>query len=61
VGVLVQAVLADAGWSVWLANSRGRAPVLHTTLNSTAPAFWEWSWDEMVRRPAIFFKMKLSF
>lgn len=39
--------LADRGWTVYLANSRGREPYWHETLKAADPAFWAWSWDEM--------------
>ena len=39
--------LADDGWLVYLANSRGRPPYRHTTLGPDDAAFWAFSWDEM--------------
>lgn len=41
--------LSDLGWCVWLANSRGRQPLLHQTLTPENKSFWEWSWDEMAK------------
>ncbi|KAK9663911.1 hypothetical protein RND81_14G005700 [Saponaria officinalis] len=42
-------VLADSGFDVWIANSRGTNYSLgHTTLSSDDPAYWDWSWDELV-------------
>ena len=40
-------LLADRGYDVWVANSRGREPLLHTNLSATDARFWEWTWDEM--------------
>ena len=39
--------LADDGWLVYLANSRGRPPYRHATLGPDDAAFWAFSWDEM--------------
>ncbi|KAI4384947.1 hypothetical protein MLD38_003030 [Melastoma candidum] len=42
-------ILADNGYDVWMANSRGTKPSLgHTSLSSSDPAYWEWTWDELV-------------
>lgn len=42
-------ILADSGYDVWIANSRGTQYSLgHTTLSSSDPAYWDWSWDELV-------------
>ncbi|MQL74157.1 hypothetical protein Taro_006539 [Colocasia esculenta] len=42
-------VLADAGFDVWIANTRGtRWSRRHVSLNPSSPAFWNWSWDELV-------------
>ncbi|XP_030460450.1 triacylglycerol lipase 2-like [Syzygium oleosum] len=42
-------ILADAGFDVWLSNSRGTTSSLqHTSLSPSDPAYWEWSWDELV-------------
>ena len=41
-------VAADAGFDVWLGNSRGNAfSRNHTGLDPATPAFWDWSFDEM--------------
>ncbi|XP_026271989.1 lipase 3-like [Frankliniella occidentalis] len=41
-------VLHEAGYDVWLGNVRGSTHSrAHRTLNSSDPAFWEWSWHEM--------------
>ncbi|XVF88576.1 hypothetical protein PTKIN_Ptkin19aG0061800 [Pterospermum kingtungense] len=50
-------VLADNGYDVWIANSRGsKYSKGHTSLNPGDPAYWNWSWDELVayELPAIF-------
>ncbi|KAA0042881.1 triacylglycerol lipase 2 isoform X2 [Cucumis melo var. makuwa] len=50
-------ILADDGYDVWIANTRGtRFSRRHTTLNPTDQAFWNWSWDELVLYdlPAVF-------
>ncbi|XP_011651564.1 triacylglycerol lipase 2 isoform X1 [Cucumis sativus] len=50
-------ILADNGYDVWIANTRGtRFSRRHTTLNPTDQAFWNWSWDELVLYdlPAVF-------
>ncbi|KAH9602506.1 hypothetical protein KSS87_020965 [Heliosperma pusillum] len=42
-------VLADNGFDVWISNSRGtNYSSAHTTLRSDDPAYWDWSWDELV-------------
>ncbi|KAL5712423.1 sterol esterase [Ranunculus cassubicifolius] len=42
-------LLADNGFDVWIANARGtRYSQGHTSLNTDDPAYWEWSWDELV-------------
>ncbi|KAF8043143.1 hypothetical protein BT93_A1479 [Corymbia citriodora subsp. variegata] len=42
-------ILADAGYDVWLSNSRGTlSSHQHTSLSPSDPAYWEWSWDELV-------------
>ena len=43
-------MLAEAGWTVFLANSRGRPPYWHATLGPDDEAFWAFSWDEMAAR-----------
>ncbi|KAG6659703.1 hypothetical protein CIPAW_03G053900 [Carya illinoinensis] len=50
-------ILADNGFDVWIANTRGtRFSRRHTSLDSNQPAFWNWSWDELVSfdLPAVF-------
>ncbi|BBG99945.1 Myzus persicae-induced lipase 1 [Prunus dulcis] len=42
-------ILADNGFDVWLVNSRGTSPSRgHTSLSPKDPAYWDWSWDELV-------------
>ncbi|XP_059664103.1 triacylglycerol lipase 2-like [Cornus florida] len=42
-------ILADNGFDVWLANSRGTNYSRgHTSLSPNDPAYWDWSWDELV-------------
>jgi pimeloyl-ACP methyl ester carboxylesterase len=41
-------VLADAGYDVWLGNSRGNSyGVQHVNMSSKNPKFWDFSWQEM--------------
>ncbi|KAK7336058.1 hypothetical protein VNO77_16587 [Canavalia gladiata] len=50
-------ILADNGFDVWIANTRGtRYSRRHTSLDPSNPAFWDWSWDELVTYdlPAVF-------
>ncbi|MQL79819.1 hypothetical protein Taro_012232 [Colocasia esculenta] len=43
-------VLADRGFDVWIANTRGtRWSRRHETLDPSSPAFWNWSWDELAK------------
>nr|XP_016506371.1 PREDICTED: triacylglycerol lipase 2-like [Nicotiana tabacum] len=42
-------ILADEGYDVWIANTRGtKYSQGHTSLSPQDPAYWEWSWDELV-------------
>lgn len=42
--------LVDAGYDVWLGNSRGnRYSRNHTLLQPDEGAFWAWSWDELAQ------------
>uniref|UniRef100_A0A2N9ETQ2 Partial AB-hydrolase lipase domain-containing protein n=1 Tax=Fagus sylvatica TaxID=28930 RepID=A0A2N9ETQ2_FAGSY len=42
-------LLADDGFDVWLVNTRGtKYSRGHTSLNPNDPAYWDWSWDELV-------------
>ncbi|KAH7576679.1 hypothetical protein JRO89_XS01G0130300 [Xanthoceras sorbifolium] len=42
-------ILADNGYDVWIANTRGTNYSRgHTSLTPNDPAYWEWSWDELV-------------
>ncbi|XP_031108146.1 triacylglycerol lipase 2-like [Ipomoea triloba] len=42
-------ILADDGYDVWLANTRGtNFSRGHTSLSPTDQDYWEWSWDELV-------------
>ncbi|KAJ7970674.1 Lipase [Quillaja saponaria] len=50
-------ILADNGFDVWISNTRGtRFSRRHISLDPSKPAFWDWSWDELVSYdlPAIF-------
>ena len=39
-------VLADAGYDVYLSNSRGTRYTNHTDLSRSDSKFWDFSWDE---------------
>ncbi|KAK3036459.1 hypothetical protein RJ639_030058 [Escallonia herrerae] len=42
-------ILADAGYDVWIANTRGtRFSRRHVRLDPSNPAFWNWTWDDLV-------------
>ncbi|KAI3702605.1 hypothetical protein L6452_28351 [Arctium lappa] len=42
-------ILADDGFDVWIANTRGtNFSRGHTSLSPSDPEYWEWSWDELV-------------
>ncbi|KAI4308409.1 hypothetical protein L6164_031488 [Bauhinia variegata] len=42
-------LLADSGFDVWIANSRGTEySRLHISLSSNDSSYWNWSWDELV-------------
>ncbi|XVF60048.1 hypothetical protein PTKIN_Ptkin08bG0011500 [Pterospermum kingtungense] len=42
-------ILADKGFDVWIANTRGtRFSRKHVSLDPADPEFWNWSWDELV-------------
>ncbi|XP_077232475.1 triacylglycerol lipase 2-like [Tasmannia lanceolata] len=42
-------ILADNGFDVWIANTRGTTwSCGHTHLSSNDSAYWAWSWDELV-------------
>ncbi|TYI06887.1 hypothetical protein ES332_A10G190100v1 [Gossypium tomentosum] len=50
-------ILADNGFDVWIANTRGtRFCRKHVSLDSAQAEFWNWSWDELVSfdLPAVF-------
>ncbi|XP_031490763.1 triacylglycerol lipase 2-like isoform X2 [Nymphaea colorata] len=43
-------VLADAGYDVWIANTRGtRWSRGHISLDPAQREYWEWSWDELAK------------
>ncbi|XP_057481778.1 triacylglycerol lipase 2-like isoform X2 [Actinidia eriantha] len=42
-------MLADSGFDVWIANTRGtRFSRQHVTYAPTNPEYWNWTWDELV-------------
>ncbi|XP_072992570.1 triacylglycerol lipase 2 [Typha latifolia] len=42
-------VLADSGFDVWIANTRGtRWSSRHVSLDPSSRSYWDWSWDELV-------------
>lgn len=50
-------ILADNGFDVWIANTRGtRFSRRHTSMDPRSSKFWNWSWDELVAHdlPAVF-------
>ncbi|KAL6873451.1 hypothetical protein ACP4OV_013533 [Aristida adscensionis] len=41
-------ILADGGFDVWVANSRGtNSSRGHTSLSPKDAAYWDWTWDEL--------------
>ncbi|KAF9669571.1 hypothetical protein SADUNF_Sadunf14G0121400 [Salix dunnii] len=42
-------ILADNGYDVWIANSRGtRFSRGHTSVKPTESVYWDWTWDELL-------------
>ncbi|KAJ0051971.1 hypothetical protein Pint_01940 [Pistacia integerrima] len=42
-------ILADNGYDVWIANTRGtKYSQKHESLTPIDQAYWEWSWDELM-------------
>ncbi|MCD9558959.1 hypothetical protein HAX54_016668 [Datura stramonium] len=42
-------ILADSGFDVWIANTRGtRYSLRHLNLDPNNPDYWNWSWDDLV-------------
>ncbi|KAJ0694362.1 putative triacylglycerol lipase [Helianthus annuus] len=49
-------ILADSGFDVWIANTRGTSySRRHVSLDPDRPEFWNWTWDEIAARdlPAV--------
>ncbi|KAL7603957.1 hypothetical protein Lser_V15G20798 [Lactuca serriola] len=49
-------ILADHGYDVWIANTRGTSfSRRHVSLDPDKPEFWNWTWDEIAARdlPAV--------
>jgi hypothetical protein len=44
--------LLDAGVDVWLGQARGRPPFRHRTLSPEHPAYWDFSYDELIAQDA---------
>ncbi|KAI3978024.1 hypothetical protein MKX01_032401 [Papaver californicum] len=43
-------ILADSGYDVWVANTRGtRYSRGHDTFDASYSVYWDWSWDELVQ------------
>lgn len=43
-------MLADAGYDVWMADTRGgKLSRRHSKHSATSPHYWRWSWDEVAR------------
>ncbi|XP_009614880.1 triacylglycerol lipase 2-like [Nicotiana tomentosiformis] len=42
-------ILADSGFDVWIANTRGtRFSRRHVSLDPNNPDYWNWTWDDLV-------------
>lgn len=47
-GAALAYIMADAGYDVWLANSRGTEPSLaHTSFSTSSSDFWNYSFHEL--------------